>query len=251
MKIVKKPLQNNQFYSEAQTKSAIVFHHTAGLTAQGAIDWWNQTPEKVGTAYVIDRDGTIYECFSPEKWGYHLGIKKHNGTPFEQHSIGIELVAAGQLKKDKEKFYFLPLAPSTTGAKEIPKEQVWEMPVEWKGNKYYHAYTDAQITALIELTKDLMTKFGIKVQPTFNKFYQFNDDVIVKNMPGIWSHSTVREDGKTDIVPYPAFLKKLSDAFGVKIENLKETEVKVEEPAIAKEDPKKTDTSKGSTTKKA
>src|SRR3972149_4662478 len=96
-----KRLNNLQYYPKANQKTMIFWHHTAGTTAQGAIDWWNQTPVAVGTAYLIDRDGTIFEVFDPKLWAYHLGVKNDDDY-IEKNSIGIEIVAAGQLYLEKD-----------------------------------------------------------------------------------------------------------------------------------------------------
>lgn len=215
MEILKtKRLKNDQFYPLSQNKDQIFWHHTAGLSADGAINWWNQTPDHVGTAYVIDRDGKVYETFDPKCWGYHLGVKGDDDQ-IEKKSIGIEIVSGGQLYKNNDDFFFFPLYPNKAGFKQIDPKEVWEMEDEWRGFKYYHSYTDAQIESLIALTKQLIVDFKIKVQENFEgiEFYNFNDDIYKQHLQGIWSHSSVRND-KNDIVPYKPFLEKIYQAFG-------------------------------------
>lgn len=208
-----KRLNNLQYYPTVNKKTMIFWHHTAGTNAQGAIDWWNQTPEHVGTAYVIDRDGTIFEVFEPNRWAYHLGVKGDDDY-IEKASIGIELVAAGpvHLEKDGE-FYFYPLWPNKIRPTKIKKEEVWDMGEEgWRDYQYYHSYTDAQIKSLIDLSNQLVSDFKIQTPANFMKlgFQNFNPDIYKKRIPGIWSHSSVRKD-KNDIVPHPSFMKKVFD----------------------------------------
>lgn len=217
MNIVKtKRLLNPQFYPEVKEKSMVFLHHTAGTTADGAISWWNQTPEKVGTAYVVERDGTIYEVFDPAKWGYHLGVKGDDDF-IEKNSIGIEIVAAGILFKEPDGFYSYPLYPNKVKKIKIPDTDVWDMGDKgWRGTRYFHAYSDAQVTAVIDLVNQLVSDFKIEVDPSWknSKFYEFNADIAAKHLPGIWSHTSVRKD-KNDIVPYQPFLKKLFE--GIKV----------------------------------
>jgi N-acetyl-anhydromuramyl-L-alanine amidase AmpD len=209
LKIVKKPLKTDQYYQTAHKKQSIFLHHTAGGTAEGAIRWFDQTPEAVGTAYVIDRDGTIFQVFDDAKWAFHLGVKGDNNDA-EKQSIGIEIVARGWLVEENGKFFHYPLFPNKAGKTEIPKDEVWEFKNKWQGYKYYHKYTDAQIRATVALVAMLMKKYDIKPQKDFDKFFQFNPDVAMKNLPGIWSHTAVRKD-KTDIVPHEDFVKPLKE----------------------------------------
>jgi len=218
-----KILSNLQYYPKVTHKDSIFLHHTAGMNADGAISWWNQTPDKVGTAYVIDRDGTIFETFPPDRWGYHLGIVDDDNY-MEKHSVGIEIVAAGQLYKEGEKYMFYPLSPNKTAAKEIPLADVLILPTEWRGFKYYHAYTEKQISSTIELISSLISTFGIKVQDNLKDFFEYNDLIYKNHLPGIWSHSSVRKD-KVDIVPYKSFLDKIYSSFS-KVETTKSSKKK-------------------------
>ena len=213
-----KALNSSQFYNSAKEKKQIIWHHTAGTTADGAIGWWNQTPEVVGTAFVIDRDGTIYQIFDPKLWAYHLGVRAKDGGDVndldEKQSIGIEIVAAGPLHQDETgKFFHYPLWPNKSAKNKVNQDEVWDMGEEgWKGNRFYHAYNDKQIEALFGLTKKLMTDFKIPVQADIGKMYEFSTEVVKNKTPGIWSHSTVRKD-KSDIVPHPSFIEKIKKAF--------------------------------------
>lgn len=65
----------DQYFNETPKKDLIVLHHTVGGSAKSTFDYWRTDPEHIGTAYIVERDGTIYEVFSPECWAYHLGLK--------------------------------------------------------------------------------------------------------------------------------------------------------------------------------
>jgi len=186
--IKKLPLKSDQYYPTAQKKTHIILHHTAGGSAASSVAGWAATPEHIATPYIIDRDGTIYETYSPEFWAYHLGVK--GATWLEKASIGIEICSYGQL------------TPNVAGElltytkKVIPKEKAAK--VSFRGFEYYEAYTPEQITALKQLLPYLMDRFGIKPQADRKNFWEYRDAKTLP--PGIWSHTTVRKD-KVDIFP--------------------------------------------------
>lgn len=182
------PLDKGQYREEKTAKTHIILHHTAGGSAAGAIAGWNATPERVATAYLIEKDGTIYEVYNPEFWANHLG--KGVPTSLEKASIGIEIVNYGQLtaKTNGDLLTY-------TGRKIAPEKAV---KCDFRGFQYYEAYTPEQIAALSRLLPYLMDKFSIKPQADRKNFWEYRDP---KTLPsGIWSHTTVRKD-KVDIFP--------------------------------------------------
>src|SRR3990167_7270156 len=87
-------LPHGQYYSRGHKKRAVVLHHTVGGSAESSFRWWVQDPRVVGTAYLIERDGTIYEVFPPECWAGHLGIKDIEA---EKETVCIELASEAAL----------------------------------------------------------------------------------------------------------------------------------------------------------
>lgn len=209
MKIVKKHLDSSQYYPRQYEKKSIFLHHTAGTTAKGAWSWWNQTPARVGTAYIVDRDGTIWECFEPEAYGFHLGVKGDDNWQ-EKHSVGIELVSAGGVYKEGEEFIFYPLFPNKSAITIIPKDEVAEC--KWKGFDYFHKYTDAQIEATVELIEFLSKKFDIKIQEKIGDIFEFDQSVIDEHKSGLFTHNTVRKD-KVDTFPQRELVEALIKKF--------------------------------------
>lgn len=208
--IKKQHLADNQYYPMAQNKTMLIWHHTAGMTAAGALSWWDQTPERVGTPYLIERDGTIIECFDPSFWAYHIGMPKDDNF-IEYASVPVEIVSAGYLTKEADgTFWFYPLFPKKIGGQKIPKEDVLEF--EYKGMHYWHKYTKAQLESIGKLTTYILTKFpNIKVQDKLEGFWELNPDIATKHTPGIWAHSTFISY-KSDLIPYPEVLKVIYDA---------------------------------------
>lgn len=211
MEIVKKHLTNGQYLTHEYEKKSIFLHHTEGTNAMSAWRWWNSTPDRVGTAYIIDRDGTIIECFDPKMWAFHLGVRNDDNW-HEKHSINIELVSAGKLYQEGNSFRFYPLYPNKLRYTTIPKNEVYEFKKDWRGYKHFHKYTQEQSDSLRWLLIELVAKFPtIKVNESIKDFHLYNPDVLKDHLPGIWSHSTVRRD-KTDIYPGSDFLKNLEEA---------------------------------------
>ena len=57
-------------------KDLIVLHFTAGPNAAGALRTWQNAKIRIGTDYILDRDGTVYEIFDPKYTAWHLGMKQ-------------------------------------------------------------------------------------------------------------------------------------------------------------------------------
>jgi len=72
---------------------SIIIHDTGGKTAEGTLKWFDNEISKVSSHYLIDKDGTLYECVPVEEKAWHAGTStlfgKDNVNDF---SIGIELV---------------------------------------------------------------------------------------------------------------------------------------------------------------
>lgn len=184
MPIIKKlPLSESQYYPVDQKKTHIFLHHTAGGSAASSISHWASNPEHIATPYIIDRDGTIYECFPPHCWAYHLGVK--GLTSLEKASIGIEICSYGALENGV-----------TYTGKIIPTGNIaFE---DFRGKKQWEKYTQEQIAALKLLLPYLLDLFKIKPQTDRKDFWEYQNPA--KLPPGIWSHTTVRKD-KIDIFP--------------------------------------------------
>ena len=216
-------LKENQYFNEVRTKKSIILHHTESSNAAGAIDWWNQTPERVGTALLVERDGQCVQCFEINTWAYHLGTATKN-KDLDKDSIGIELCSLGFVvpeavdasKADKDKTYYAyPNWPLKAGRVKIPFSEVVKLDKPFKGFQYWHKYTDAQVATTIKVMRYLVDRFKIKVQANLEKFNDYDLSVASENKPGIWSHNTVRKD-KWDIFPQPNLIDGIIKEFGTK-----------------------------------
>jgi N-acetyl-anhydromuramyl-L-alanine amidase AmpD len=203
-----KQLHPNQYIKQVFPKSQLFIHFTAGgPSAANTISGWNSDEPRIATAYVINGrtsgdDGEIFECFNPDLWGFHLGIKNTNGK-LDKISIGIEICAWGPLKEKDDKFYHYL-------NREVSADEVYTLDNPHKGFKLYHAYSEGQLKSLEALLCSLIEHYKIPVQSSFDStWFDFDASVIKNATPGIWTHTTVRKD-KFDSYPDARLLDMLN-----------------------------------------
>lgn len=193
---------SSQYYRIQTKKNAICIHHTvSGPGVMGDIGWWNNTPARIATPIIIDRDGIIHQIFNSGYWAHHLGVKtsvfrdrglEPNNVQLNQATIGIELDSWGGLV-EKDGQWITPV----TGAV-IPKENVIEYNEPYRGYKAYEKYTDAQIESCRQLLEYFCDKYGISMD--------YNEDIwdvttrALSGQSGIYTHTSYRPD-KSDCHP--------------------------------------------------
>ena len=188
-------LSSSQYLKQNTDKNKLFIHFTAGgPNASNVIKFWDSDEPTVSTSFLIDGEtGQIFECFSPDYWSFHLGIKGTNGA-LDKTSIGIEICAWGPITKKDDKYY-------TYVNKELPASEVYELEKPFRGFKYFHKLSDEQFKSLELLVDWIIQEYNIPVQKSFDEsWFEFQQDVIDKKTPGIWTHTTVRKD-KTDMYP--------------------------------------------------
>jgi hypothetical protein len=203
----------SQYMQDVFPKKQIYLHHTAGnANAEQVFKGWAANTERIATCVSISGkgtatiDGQIVQGFSSKYWAYHLGLKqdiftKHK-VPYQsldKISIGIEICCWGQLTLKDGKFY-------NYVNREVPADQVCELEKPFKGYKYFHNYTDAQIESTRELLVLWKEKYGIPLE--------YNEDIwditprALKGEPGVYTHNSVRKD-KVDVYPHPKLIEML------------------------------------------
>lgn len=192
--IVNIDFPDKEYIQEKIKKELIVLHHTVSSSAKSSIDWWKQDDGgmRVATAYVVDKDGTIYQLFDDNFWAYHIGkgsTKFHN-----QRSIGIEIVNEGPLSENynKELFWF-------DGRARFNGLAYYH---NWRGEYVWATYNEAQIKSVAELCNHLCQVHNIPKDVLTD--YQYKPSYKVHN--GIASHHNLRID-KTDVSPAFNLLK--------------------------------------------
>ena len=216
-KIKQIPLSATQYVKVATEKKQIVLHHTAGNSSgPGTIRMWeNDSRGRIATCVVISGkgvskdtyDGEICQAFSSKHWGYHLGLKqdvfKSKGVPYkalDKTSIGIEICSWGPLDKVGDKFY-------NYVDREVPADQVTELETPYKGHKYYHAYTDAQIESVKNLLLYWRDTYGIDLTYREEDMWSISTRAL-KGEAGVYTHNSYRKD-KSDIHPCPRMIAML------------------------------------------
>ena len=214
--IVTIDFKKSQYIESETQKDQIYLHHTAGNSDPfGVYRDWESNPERIATCVTIGgkpsrydnfKDGQIVQGFSSKYWAYHLGLKEstfHNfDLPYkslDKISIGIEICNWGQLTRKESKFY-------NWVNKVVPEEEVIELSTPFRGFKYFHNYTDAQIVSVEKLLRYWGDKYNIPLT--------YHDDIFNVNARalsgerGVFTHCSVRYN-KFDIYPHPKMIEML------------------------------------------
>lgn len=193
-------LNPEHWFSEPQEKDLIVLHFTAGSSAASAVSHWNSLAgQRVGTAYVVDLDGTIYETFDPRGWAYHLGIKSAHGDVHDRRSIGIEIVNVGPLRRVGDAMCWWPREWSTRYCAVEATHAYRE--AKYRGESAWANYTGEQYDALARLIPKLCREHQIPmVLPPEPLRGSSAPSGFFKEFRGIASHQNFRAD-KFDVGP--------------------------------------------------
>lgn len=209
LNLIQERLSAGQFIAEEHPKKQVYLHHTAGGgDARSVSRFWNSNSSKIATAFVIGERGEMVQCFSSKHWAWHLGVGseifKANKLPFldlNKTSIGIELTNWGMLKQVNGKFY-------NYVNRVVPSSMVTELERPFKGHKFWFKYTDEQIESTRKLVTYLCETYDIPMD--YNESIWDIDLFALKNVPGIYTHNSVRRD-KSDVYPCPRLIEMLKN----------------------------------------
>jgi N-acetyl-anhydromuramyl-L-alanine amidase AmpD len=200
--IINHPLSDNQYFKDKYTKRQIVLHHTVSDgNAKGVIDWWEIQKEKIGVAFVIDREGIIYKAFSSAFWAHHLGTKEINNTILNKQSIGIELCSWGMLTEKNGRYL-------NCDNEEVNHEEVNKYNYIFRGSRYFQSYTDQQLISLTQLLRYLCETYNIPKK--YNSDMWDYSKVAVRGDKGIFTHVSYRKD-KSDCHPQKELIDVLKN----------------------------------------
>lgn len=215
-KIKQLPLKETEYFKEEYVKTQIVLHHTAGNASAVNVrnDWNNDTRGKIATCVAISGpgsknsyDGEIVQMFSSRFWAYHLGIKRDVFKAYkvphqilDKINIGIEICNWGAL--DYENGKFLTYVDSV-----VKPEDVVELAEPFKGKKYFHKYSDAQIESVRGLLTYWRDIYNIPLTYDYNRMFTVNTSAL-KGEKGVYTHNSYRKD-KIDIYPCPRMIEML------------------------------------------
>ena len=181
------------YLQEAHPKDLIVLHHTAGGSAPSTFTWWQDTTDRIATAYIVERDGTIFEVFDPRHWAYHLGLKGAGGR-VDRRSIGIEIASEGGLTEADGALYKFDKVKASHRFK---RRDAYDHRTKWRGYRYFARYTPDQIEAVALLVDHLCATFHIARRTPRN---HVDFDKALWDSQGIVGHQHVRSD-KSDVHP--------------------------------------------------
>ena len=188
-------LPSRQYVGQVFPKNRIVLHHTVGGTAKSTADYWKETGDRVATAFIIERDGVIYQCFDPKYWAYHSGTGSSDAD--NARSIGIELASEGALIEKAGALYKF----NARRGNEVHRSTVYDNKVPYRGYRYFDTYDEPQVQASIELVAYLLKLFPTIAQQTPKDHTGYLPNW--KNFSGVVSHTHLRSD-KSDVHPgYP------------------------------------------------
>ena len=200
-------LPADSYFPERHPKDLIILHHTVGGSAKSTFEYWRTDEKHIGTAYIVDRDGTIFEVFSPQCWAYHLGLKTTSSV--DKRTIGIEIASEGALLERGGKYYaFGRLTECTqyTGAvydvcAQSSAASVTAVDITaqlWRDYRYFAQYRPAALASVFALVDYLLTRFSIPRQTPAN--HVDFDLPAYTNYQGVLTHCQLRAD-KSDVHP--------------------------------------------------
>jgi hypothetical protein len=228
-------LPTGEYFTGPTTKKWVFLHHTAGWeNPYKVIDSWARDSRgAVATEYLIggqritdnsdEYDGHLVKAFPEGGWGWHLGIGRR---PMHSESVGVELNNFGYLtkggyhkrvdgvrtwvRKTPGKFY-------TYVGTEAHPSQVIELEREFRGYKYWHNYSDAQLRKMKRWLKYIALRDNIDIRKGLPELirergafeaFDFCSISYVEANPGLWCHTNV-DKGKYDLYPHPELIKIL------------------------------------------
>lgn len=196
-------LAGGEYINQSVPKDMIVLHATAGTTARSVYETWRAPGSgTVATAYVVDRDGTVYECFPADRWAHHLGMKEKNpGWYHDRRSIGIEIVGVGPLRPDAEDGGQLNWWPQDFGVRYCGlAERDRYVKADYRGFRYWASYRKEQVEAVRGLVHKLCLQFGIPQTLAPQSKRDAYDADFYCRFRGIAAHQNFRPD-KVDVGP--------------------------------------------------
>lgn len=191
------------YYNQKFTKKKVVLHFTVGHLKGDILSLSNESRGHVSTAFVVARDGTVYQLFSSAAWSYHLGRNAQGGNGNQSKvSIGIEISNYGPLTKKGNELH---TAYSNANRKDVyctmdDTDQYIKLDKKYRGYQYFTNYTNEQYHAIIVLLRYLTNTYDIprKFVDEANRFQTTRANSADFN--GITSHVNFRSD-KFDIGP--------------------------------------------------
>lgn len=210
-------LPDGEYLPETGSKTGICIHHTVGGSAKSTFHWWTKDRTKqgkrlkVGTAFIIERDGTVFEVFDPAAWAFQFGLRwpVTKKLKFEKRFIGIEIASEGALTESDGRLYCFDRVSDKTLK---PRNETFDYGKDFRGYRHFDKYEEPQVDALVDLINELCSRFRIKKQVPDGLFDFYGDRLA--DFHGIIGHSMVRKD-KSDPLPDKSLWDRIINECGV------------------------------------
>ena len=202
-------------YCDTKTKKEWLFlHHTAGWhNPYNCITGWaNDTRGKIGTEFVLGgqsirgnddkSDGVLVQAFPTGYYAWHLGI---GNNELHRNSVGIEICNFGQIVNGS----------TWSGANPV-STQIVALKSSFRGFRYWHRYSDKQLTKLKEFILFIAERDNIDVRKGLPELirekgraaFDFCSVSAVSQKKGLWTHTNVLKT-KVDCFPQQELLDLL------------------------------------------
>lgn len=198
-------LPKDQIFPVQCEKTGIALHHTVGATARSTFEYWLSTREMVGTAYIVDRDGTIFEIFDPRHWAWQFGLgwPDDQKAAMEKRFIGIEIASEGGLREAEGQLYcYDRVSPRTLKN----RQDAYDNRESYREYRYFDKYEPAQIASVIELVNGLCEEHRVDRAIPSDHLGFYGERLT--GFRGVVGHANLRLD-KSDPSPDPEFWDRL------------------------------------------
>ena len=144
------------------TPKFIVMHYTAGYTTESAVRTFQNTNSRVSAHLVIGRDGKVVQMVPYTTRAWHAGPSSYMGySGLNGHSIGIELVNIGYLKKTPDSNVFMDSYGRNIEKRNLGNYIEAPEPRIGSGTFVWHMYTGAQLEALHAVVDEILGQYAI------------------------------------------------------------------------------------------
>lgn len=198
------------YYPGPVKKQWLVLHHTAGWdNPTGTVNYFSKDLRTVATEWIVggchidgintEHDGKVLKCMPDGSFAWHLTI---GNNPLHRESIGVEICGFGGLTKKNDKYY-------TWVNDEVDPSQVCDIGFVYRGNRYFHKYSDEQIEGTKNIILYTQEKYGINMKRGLQEMikkdnvkvaFDFCDPTVIGLNPGLYTHGNVYNH-KNDIFP--------------------------------------------------
>jgi peptidoglycan hydrolase-like protein with peptidoglycan-binding domain len=195
---------------EVVKKKAIVLHHSVSDRDGRKVNRFF-SDKGYGTAYALSGNGTIIQLFADQdNWSWHLNMREDNKRITQaqerkvaQETVAIEICSFGELDQIKGKYY-------NTYGTEVPANEVCTLAQPFRGAKYFHCYTPAQIAVLEVWIRHLLNRYQLTLTPQVidTAWFDYNVNPILQGTRPLFTHTNCRTS-KSDLFPQPELIAML------------------------------------------